>query len=198
MAILNYTDFSDYASYRQFIDDCVAKNITSGNEQTNEKIEATKLNIVRIRRIEKQFELSNEIKALLDKLHKKITWIVLTEIWCGDSAQNLPIIAKAAAYSTNINLQLILRDKHPEIMDKYLTNGSRAIPKLICLDAQTNSDLAVWGPRPAKIQNIVKAYKSENPNVSHDEFVKNLHLWYAKDKGESMQEDLVVLLKTLI
>lgn len=152
MAILNYTDFSDYASYRQFIDDCVAKNITSGNEQTNEKIEATKLNIVRIRRIEKQFELSNEIKALLDKLHKKITWIVLTEIWCGDSAQNLPIIAKAAAYSTNINLQLILRDKHPEIMDKYLTNGSRAIPKLICLDAQTNSYSAVWGPRPAKIK----------------------------------------------
>ena len=60
-------------------------------------------------------------------------WLVLTEAWCGDAAQSLPIINKMAEVSDNITLRLILRDENLDVMDQFLQNGrSRSIPKLIC------------------------------------------------------------------
>ena len=185
-----------YDEYRSYIDHCVENNCTSGNEQTSEKLEATKLNAVRIKRIDKQIELVPELKNVLSRLHRKLTWVILTEAWCGDGAQNIPVIAKIAGYSPNIELKIILRDDNPEIMDRYLTNGSRSVPKLVCFDTLTGNELGTWGARPAKIQAMVKEFKSANPNVSHDEFVKNLHLWYEKDKGEAVQADFIALIKS--
>lgn len=118
----------------------------------------------------------------------------MAETWCGDGAQNIPIIAKIAATSPNIKLTILFRDENPDIMNAYLTNGSKSIPKLICKDAQTKQDIGTWGPRPSDIQQMVLQFKSENPTASHEEFVKNLHLWYAKDKGVSIQKDFATLL----
>jgi hypothetical protein len=123
-------------------------------------------------------------------------WVMIVESWCGDAAQNLPIIAKLASLNPYIELMIILRDENPDIMDLHLTNGSRSIPKLIILDPVFKSLLKEWGPRPAAIQKMVKEYKLANPEVTHDEFVKNLHLWYAKDKGLSLEQDLLSLLES--
>ncbi len=74
--------------------------------------------------------------------------MVLTEAWCVDSAFSLPVIARAAMLSDAVTLSILPRDAHLEIMDRYLTGGSRSIPKLVAFDADGN-ELFTWGPRPA-------------------------------------------------
>lgn len=184
-----------YDEYKKLVTEYAEKMTTSGVEQSPERIEATKLNAQRIKRIDKQTEISSEIKKALAAINQNWTWLILSESWCGDGAQNIPVIANIAALSENIKLKIIFRDENPEIMDAFLTNGSRSIPKLICINSENQNVIGTWGPRPAKIQQMVKEYKAQYPNNSHDEFVKNLHLWYAKDKGESLQKDFVLVLK---
>lgn len=185
-----------YQKYHELVEELALHHRTSGTEQLPERVEATQLNIVRMRRLDKQIEVHPSLLELLGKLTRKLTWIVLTESWCGDGAQNIPVIAKIADQNKNIDLKIIFRDEHTELMDHYLTNGARAVPKLICFDSTTGEELGIWGARPAKIQAMVKEFKSANPNISHDELVKNIHLWYAKDKGQSLQEDFIPLLKS--
>lgn len=179
----------NYSTYRELVFKLAESGSTTG-EANPERIEATKINAQRIKRIDKTYTPSQSIVSGLNKITRPLKWIVLTESWCGDGAQCVPIIAKIAEASPNIDLKIILRDKNPEIMDMYLTNNSRSVPKLICFDAGTDEELGTWGPRPSKIKQMVAEYKLQNPEVSHDEFVKNVHLWYAKDKGESLQNDL--------
>ncbi len=184
-----------YDEYKSLISEYAETMTASGPEQSTERIEATKLNAQRMKRIDKQVELSNEIKEIITNIGQKWTWIILSESWCGDGAQNIPVIAKIAALSANIKLKIIFRDENPEIMDAFLTNGSRSVPKLICINSENKVIVGIWGPRPAMIQQMVKEYKAQYPDNSHAEFVKNLHLWYAKDKGESLQKDFEILFR---
>lgn len=184
-----------YEEYKNLVIECSEKHITTGNEQSPERIEATKINAQRMKRIDKQVQLHEKIINLLKNSRNKWAWVVLAESWCGDGAQNIPIIAKIASLSPeNIELKIILRDENPEIMDACLTNGSRSIPKLICISSESDEEIGSWGPRPTRIQQMVKDYKAQYPNVPHDAFVRNLHLWYAKDNGEALQYDFEQLL----
>ncbi len=184
----NIVNTFSYDSYRKLVFDMADNNGSTG-EITEEHISATKINAQWIKRIDKQAIVREDIKKAVGSLKSKWNWIVIIESWCGDGAQNLPFIAKIAEQSENINLKIILRDENPEIIDAYLTNGSRSVPKLICCDAETDIELGIWGPRPEAIQKMVTEFKSNNPNVPHDEFIKNVHLWYSQDKGESFQEE---------
>lgn len=195
--LVNFSEIKNAYSYREYkkmVIDYAENGGTSGNEKSTEHIEATKINAQRMKRIDKTVEINEEIKGAAEKCNKKWIWIILVESWCGDGAQNIPVIAKIAEHSPNIELKLIFRDENLGIMDAYLTNGSRSMPKLIVVDSETKEEIGIWGPRPVKIQQMVKEYKAQFPAVSHDEFVKNLHLWYAKDKGEALQEDIGKLL----
>lgn len=122
-------------------------------------------------------------------------WQVLVEAWCGDGAQLLPAIAAIATEVPSIQLTVYLRDENPALMDTCLTNGSRGIPKLVCLDAETGERLFVWGPRPASIQAQLVAYRAEHPAASHDEFMTQVHTWYAKDRSQALQHDLLALVQ---
>lgn len=183
-----------YVDYRNLVATYAGQGRTSGADQLFERIEATKLNAHRMRRIDKQIELNDSLKKIIQNINKKITFIVIAESWCGDGAQNIPLISKISEISSNIDLKIIFRDENIKIMDAYLTNGSRSIPKVIFVDSETKGELGTWGPRPAKIQEMVKEYKMQFPESSHDEFVRNLHLWYAKDMGEALQNDFEKLL----
>lgn len=190
------TRYFTYPEYRNLVLALAENNGTTGPDQTAERIDATKINAQRIKRLEKTVTISEQLSELVKSVNKKWKWVVLVESWCGDGAQNIPVIDKIVALNPDIDLVLLLRDENPEIMDKHLTNGSRSIPILICTDVQTGKEIGTWGPRPKYIAEMVKNYKTENPTVSHDEFVKNLHLWYAKDKGESIQKDFLLLVQS--
>lgn len=195
--LVNFSEIKNaysYTEYKELVISYAENGKTSGLEQLPERIEATKINAQRMKRIGKQIELSDKLKEVVGNLNEKWTWIILAESWCGDGAQNIPVIAKIAECSSNIELKILLRDENPEVMDAYLTNGSRSIPKLIFINSETKEEIGVWGPRPTAIQEMVKEYKIQFPQNSHDEFVKSLHLWYAKDKGESLQDELEKLI----
>jgi thioredoxin-like negative regulator of GroEL len=143
-------------------------------------------------RVEKTFEISSELAAQVKSLKHKTWWLVLTEHWCGDASQTLPVFNAIAELSNGeIELKLVYRDQNPELMDEYLTNGTRSIPKLIQLDEHYNVT-AYWGPRPSVAQQLVKQLKA-NPAAAAT-YANELHLWYAKDKQKSLESEIVKLI----
>ena len=185
----------DYAAYRAVVDECVAQHRTTGSEQTPGRIEATRLNQARMRRWDKTLKLSPAALRSVGTARSQ-TWLALTETWCGDAAQNLPAIAAmAAASGSTIRLRLVLRDEHPVLMDRYLTQGSRSIPRLIAIDAQ-GQEIFNWGPRPAAAQAIVMEDKAKpvGARMPYEALKELVHRWYFADAALTVQAEFAALL----
>lgn len=183
-----------YHEYRALIASLFAEGKVTGLKQTPARLEFTSLNMQRMNRLDKTVTLLPELAARAATLRRKQTWVLLSQGWCGDCAQLVPVIAKIAeAGGEMIDLRIINPDEQPEVMDAYRTNGSLSVPKLVILDAVSLEELATWGPRPAPAQKIMLDWKhSENP-VSWADFEKELHTWYAKDKTLTTQEEFLGL-----
>lgn len=182
-----------FEAYHQLYQEQVANGQTSGLDQSEGLIAYTKLNFSRLKRSYKTTEIANETKAMLEKISTPLTWLVLTETWCGDAAQNIPVLAKMAELNPAISLKLIFRDENPEVMDNYLTNGSKSIPKLICVNENLEV-LGTWGPRPAAIQSWFVEEKNK-PTTEMDQLKIDLQQKYNADKGLSLQSELMELLQ---
>jgi len=184
---------SSFDEFYQLVEQLVKEGKTTGEEQTEEKINYTKLNFSRMKRILKTTPISEDVSSTVECLNDKLTWVVLAESWCGDAAQNLPVFAKIAEANPNINLRILLRDDNPEVMDQYLTNGGKSIPKLIALDEDFN-ELGTWGPRPKFLQDWLYENKA-NPKMEMSELKEQFQVWYTKDKGQTLQREMVLLMK---
>jgi len=183
-----------YEEYRKLIDDLLAEDKTTGDNHSDAMIHYTKMNVHRMNRLDKRSELSDSLKQELHEVDRPMIWLVLTEAWCGDAAQNLPIINKMAEASDQIELKLILRDENLEIMDQFLTNGkSRSIPKLVCLDKETREVLGTWGPRPEKAVELYNSLRKDS-NLPYQEVAEQLHKWYTTNKNEEIQNEFQDLL----
>ena len=185
-----------YASYRQLIDEALQQDRTTGTTQSEELTKYTRLNVQRMSRIDKTVQLLPELREAVASLQNRYVWAVLTEGWCGDAAQIVPVLeAVAQASGGKIETRYLLRDENLDLMDRYLTNGGRSIPKLIVLHADTLTEATNWGPRPAAAQEMFMRLKAEG--LSHDEFVTQVHGWYGKDKTQSTQQELLQLVRNL-
>jgi len=182
-------------SYNKFLE--LTQQKLSDNEfKENEKYDLTKLNLQRSNRIYKTYNVSEEIKQLVEKIKQEQTWVVITEDWCGDSAQNLPYIVKIAELNNKIDLRIILRDQNLDVMDLYLTNGkSRSIPKLVAFDKDWN-ELFQWGPRPKEAQLVVE--QSIKEGLDKNTYLEKLHLWYTEDKGRSLEKEFILLIQNTL
>lgn len=183
-----------YKEYRELVSHMVEEKSTTGNEKTEALINYTMLNDRRMKRWDKTVKLSEEVKAKIESFDKKVTWLVLTESWCGDAAHIMPVINKVAELNNKIDYKVVLRDENDELMNQFLTNGGRAIPKLIAIDNETNDVVNTFGPRPSVATDMVNAYKEAHGKLT-PEFKEDLQRWYNKDKGQSTIEDLVNLLE---
>jgi hypothetical protein len=181
--------------YEQLVNKLVKENKTTGPDQSERMVEYTKLNLQRMNRTSKTVKLIPELISLLQNLKRSYNWVVLAEAWCGDVAPNLPVINMMTDASPAITFTILLRDENPDIMNAFLTNGSKSIPKLICIDENLDA-IGTWGPRPASAQEMVMAYKySPEPKESYGEFIKKVQLWYAADKGISLQNEFLKLIR---
>lgn len=183
-----------YDTYMSLLIDLMAEEKTTGNDQSESMVGYRKMNVQRMKRLNKNIQLQPELLQVLKGFNRKVTFLVITEGWCGDAAQNVPVFNKLLEYTNEIDLKLILRDENLKIMDAFLTSGGRSIPKLIALDSATLELLGSWGPRPEAAQFMVTEFKKID-NGDYSEFVKEVQLWYARDKTFSMQNELVDLLK---
>lgn len=180
-----------YAEYNLLFKQLVAEARSTG-EQTQEKIDYTKLNYSRTKRLDKTAHIPEKEAVTFRNFKKKQTWLVICEPWCGDAAQSLPYLNKFAQLSDKIDLKIVLRDDNPDLMNGFLTNGSQSIPILIVLDDDLNV-LKTWGPRSTNASQMVADYKREH-GVIDDNFKESLQVWYNKDKGASIINDLVASL----
>lgn len=183
-----------YEEYRELIDTLLANDKTTGENHSESMLHYTKMNVHRMRRLDKQINLKDELVQELQKLDRSLTWLILTEGWCGDAAQIIPTLQKMADQTKLIQTRYILRDENLEIMDQFLTNGrARSIPKLICLDSKTLEVLGEWGPRPEVAQELFTTLKN-NAKYSSREKAEKLHKWYADDKTVSVQDEFIPLI----
>ena len=154
----------------------------------------TKLNWARMNRWFKTGKLSDEIIKVVKNIDQPQHWIIITEPWCGDAAHNIPFLEMIARENELISVSYELRDSAPFRIEQYLTNGTKSIPKLIIRDENGN-DLATWGPRPENYQKIYAELLKEN--ASFDIIKNELQIWYNRNKGKELQEELEsVLLET--
>lgn len=178
-----------YQEYYDLIQEYAKDKKTSG-EPTDIKINFTKLNASRMRRLTKTIKLTEEELVTFSKMQKQ-TWLVLSESWCGDAAQTLPVMNKIAEASDKIDIKIVFRDENLDLMNHFLTNGGQAIPKVIILN-DNNEVLNTWGSRSKAATKLVEDYKKEHGRLD-DEFKKELQVWYNKDKGKSIIEDFKAL-----
>jgi hypothetical protein len=181
-----------YADYRKQIAHLISEGKSTGHEQSKDLLHYSELNETRMNRLEKTIDVLPEIKITLQNLEKKYIWLVLSEGWCGDAAQIVPVIHKMAAITDKIEFKIALRDDNDALMQHFLTNGGKAIPKLIVLDAENFEVLADWGPRPHGAKQLIIDYKVTHGVV--DETAKiELQKWYLHDKGVSIQQEIMEL-----
>lgn len=182
-----------YSEYLELTGKMLDQGKTTCSIDTPSLVDYTRLNMHRMERLDKTINLEPETIDKLNAVSRPLYWVLITEAWCGDAAQNLPVIAKMAGVSERIELKILLRDENPELMDRYRTNGGRAIPKLICLDQVELKELWHWGPRPHPAQEIMNEHKTD-PVGPREVVMKNIQLWYAKDKGKTIQKEILQLI----
>jgi len=189
-----------HLEYKNFFEELVNQGATTGLNQSDGLVQYTKLNLSRSKRVEKKFKALTETYDFFKNLHQPIKLKIITEPWCGDAAQIVPALAGIAELSDNIEAEIVLRDENEELMNQHLTNGGKAIPVAIIIDAETNETLGHWGPRPTVAQQMVLDYKAkpENERASFDEFVQEMQQWYNKDQTASIQKELIQKLKELL
>lgn len=181
-----------YEDYRAMVSRLASEGKSTGPEQTEALSSYTVLNDRRMKRFDKTIKIGGEAASNIDAVTEKITLLVLTESWCGDAAPTIPVMNKIAEHNGNIELQVILRDKNRELMERYLTNGAMSIPKLIFLDAG-NNPFASWGPRPEPVATMVREHKEEHGELL-PEIKEEIQVWYNKDRGQTTLNELLALL----
>ncbi|QWX83256.1 thioredoxin family protein [Cellulophaga sp. HaHaR_3_176] len=182
-----------YEEYRSKVSALVALKQSTGIFQTDNLINYTLLNDKRMKRLDKTLKISEEDTIEIKKIDRKVTWLVLTESWCGDAAQTMPIMNKIAKLNSNIDFKVLQRDENLELMNRFLYNNSLSIPKLIMVDDITGEVINDWGPRPTVATKMVNDFKEEHGSLT-PEFKQDLQMWYTKDKGQNTIKDLLASL----
>ncbi|RZS99622.1 thioredoxin family protein [Aquimarina brevivitae] len=182
-----------YDEYKELIKNLLAEGKSTGHVQTEDLYNYSVLNERRMKRWDKTVTIDKAIIEKATQAKLNITWLVITEGWCGDAAHALPIIHKIAALNPGIELRLVLRDDNEDLMHLFLTNGAKSIPKLISYATDSKEVLATWGPRPSEATQLVEAYKAEHGSLD-PVFKQELQMWYNRNKGKNIAEDLAKLI----
>ncbi|MGB0862594.1 MAG: thioredoxin family protein [Saprospiraceae bacterium] len=183
-----------YKEYRVMLDELMTEKKTTGNNHSEAMLHYAEMNIRRMKRWDKRTKILPEVQEMIENIDKKVILLTITEGWCGDAAQIVPVIEHLSNLNTNIEQRLILRDENLEIMDEFLTNGGRSIPMTIFLDADSLDVLGHWGPKPKEMQDKLIAEKAAG-NFDYPKFSQELHKWYAKDKAVNVQLEFSAALK---
>lgn len=185
-----------YAGFRSLTEKLVEQRKTTGANQSEAYLEYTRLNHQRMNRWDKTLKISSEMAELVQSITEPQVWIVITEAWCGDGAQSIPYMAKLASLNSVIDFRIIMRNEYPDVMDAYLTHGARSIPKLVAMTVDLSCELFTWGPKPNFLIEKYKAYKHDSKGVAYQEYSAEVHLWYAKNKNQDLEQELFPLIQS--
>jgi hypothetical protein len=182
-----------YQDYRKIITDLLQEGKTTGTIQSEALVNYSRLNETRMHRLDKTIVIDLVIISKLKLIQSQYIWLVIAEGWCGDAAQIIPILNKMSEVSDNIDLKVVFREDNEALMNLFLTNGNKSIPKLIILDKNSLDVIADWGPRPIGAVEIIENYK-EKFGIIDDTIKSELQMWYLHDKGLSTQKEITELM----
>lgn len=189
----NIATFS-YTEYRNLIDKLLRYNKTTGKNHSQAYLDYTHMNVQRMNRIDKTVTLTSDLQHQFASAPNAI-WLVFSEAWCGDCAQVIPVIAKAAEASNGkIDLRITIADANAELFCCFLTHGAHSVPKLVVVNPTTFESGKTWGARPQSAHNIMLNWKANKETITKEQFQKDLHLWYAQNKGAEILQELTALL----
>lgn len=184
-----------YTEYSDTIKRLYQAGKHTGEEQKEAYLLYTELNIARSDKWDKRFSITDDTRSLMESLEKPQIWLVINEGWCGDGAHSMPVIHKVAEASKAVDLKVVLRDENPELMDNFLTNGARSIPKLIMMDKETLEVLGTWGSAPKQVKELKKEMKAAGQEPQ--DINKAVQLWYSRDRGKAIEAELAALIAEL-
>ncbi|WP_214227075.1 thioredoxin family protein [Pedobacter sp. B4-66] len=189
-------DGMTYQEYRTLINELLLQHKTTGPDDSDAMLHYTKMNVQRMNRVDKTVKLNDEFLNVLSAVKNKYRFLVISEGWCGDAAQIVPVFDKiATSFADKFELKFVLRDKNLPLIDAHLTNGGRAIPVLLIMD-EKGDVVKKWGPRPNVLQELLAKWKKETTDMM--EIAEKLHGWYAKDKTQSTQQELLEIFKSIV
>jgi len=198
--MINYTNiFSNdgmtYQQYRSLIDELLLQHKTTGPDDSDAMLHYTKMNVQRMNRVDKTVKLNEDFLNVLNTVKNKYRFLVISEGWCGDAAQIVPVFDKiVTSFPDRFELRFVLRDKNLPLIDAHLTKGGRAIPVLLILD-EKGDVVKKWAPRPDILQELLAGWKRDSSDMM--EIAEKLHGWYAKDKTQTTQQELTKIFKDL-
>ena len=184
----------DYDNYYRLMQKLVQDKYTTGDVLSDSHVNFTLLNEKCMSRWNKRLKVSNKDKKEIMKFNLEMIWLIISESWCGDAAHILPVLNAVAELNDHFDLRIALRDDNKELMNLFLTDGKRAIPKLIMLNSNTLEVIDSYGPRPIIVTEIVEKFKTKNGQLTSD-FKEHLQHWYNQDKGQTIIHDLIDLLE---
>ena len=181
-----------FAEYMTLFERLAKEGRTTGPKQSETLANFTRLNWRRMKRLSKVIWIEETVATAIRSNQRPMIWLIITEAWCGDAAQNIPVIEKIAAESGIIETRYILRDENLELMDRFLTQGARSIPKLIALDSDRLEVLGEWGARPAEAQKLFSEMRTHG--IEKPMIMEALQRWYNEDQGRALQYEFAELI----
>jgi hypothetical protein len=183
-----------YPAYRQHIAEALAT--PQPDEKLAKMLPYYQQAVDRMEQIAPTVALLPELQAALGRLSGQYIVAIITEGWCGDASHTVPVIeAVAQASGGHLETRYFLRDSHLDFIDRYLTDGGRAIPIVVVLHADTLTEAGVWGPRPAPLQAIHRDLKARE--APFKEVIKQVNEWYDHDATRTTQQELLALVQQL-
>lgn len=184
-----FKNLPQFESYYEKIQDLYSRGLTTGQNQSESYLHYTQLTLARTKRGLKTLNPSKELISAANRSKRK-NWLVITEAWCGDAGNILPLIVNLSKQIEDVDLRIALRDENPEIMNLFLTNGGRSIPIFVAMDDEMDYH-SHWGPRPKPAQEMAIDHK-KNPTKPYEEYQIELQKWYLQDKGKTLDRELQV------
>jgi hypothetical protein len=191
--LLNEKSLS-YEDYIKLTEEIVAGKSEDEIYKNEKMLNYTKDNLARMNNITSTLNIDKRLYNELQQMQEKQIWVCITESWCGDASQIVPALYLVASCSANIEFRILLRDSNDDVMNNYLTNGSKSIPKLIILKPENLQEIETWGPRPAVVQKIVQEQKDDT-STSFGDKVRMIHSWYNENQSKDLQEEFITIVK---
>ena len=176
-----------YDAFKAFFQKLVDEGSTTSNPNDEFLVKYTKLNWSRFKRVDKKFEW--KVPKAEFEVFENYKLLIITEPWCGDAAQIVPVVGQIAEQLPKVDIEIVLRDEQEALMNRYLTNGGKAIPIIVFV--KDGIEKGYWGPRPLEAQKLVTAYKAlpEEERPPFTEFAEELQKWYNQDATVQIQKE---------
>lgn len=177
-----------FDEYFKRTEEITNKNEADLTEEEAKMLEYYKLGVQRMSRMLKVYKPSEEQLQKLAEKNFKGKLLIITEGWCGDAGQTVPAVS--LFFEGKNEVRVIYRDENPDLIDQFLTDGTRSIPIVVILN-ENDEVIAHWGPRPAYGIELLKKYKADPENYTKDQFYNDIQVYYAKNRGKDAIDEIL-------